>query len=407
MSGLGHRYWKERTAANRRRAYPRFHGEHTADAVVIGGGLTGSATAFALVRAGADVVLIDAEGLADAGTASGLGIIVPQPDSTFQAADRLAGRRASRTAWTLADKSAEDFASTLDSVGAHCDLEPASLYIDARSPDEATLLKREQVARRDARLAAPLVNAQAARSALATDSYGALRLTHAYRFDPVRAALALSSAAADGGARVFEHSVVSRTRFTRKYADVHTAKGRIRTKLVVVATGEPGTLFGQLRRHTRRSTGYVVVTQALPAAVRRQAGAATDVITEIGESAHWLRWIGGDRAMFAGALAKPAGTRLASKALVQRTGQLMYELSIRYPAISGLRAEWSWDVPVVTTPDGLPWIGTHRNYPFHFFAMALGWHGDALAWRAARAAVRAFKGEANREEAILGFERYL
>jgi glycine/D-amino acid oxidase-like deaminating enzyme len=111
--------------------------------------------------------------------------------------------------------------------------------------------------------------------------------------------------------------------------------------------------------------------------------------------------------MFAGALAKPTGTRLASKALVQRTGQLMYELSIRYPAISGLRAEWSWDVPVVTTPDGLPWIGTHRNYPFHFFAMALGWHGDALAWRAARAAVRAFKGEANREEAILGFERYL
>jgi glycine/D-amino acid oxidase-like deaminating enzyme len=407
MSGVGHLYWRERTAANRRRAYPRFHGEHAADAVVIGGGLTGSATAFALVRAGADVVLLEAGRLADAGTASGLGIIVPQPDSTFRDADRLAGRRAARTAWSLAEKSAEDLASTLDAAGAHCDLEAASVYVDARSPEEATLLQREQVARRDAGLSAPLVNAQAARSALATESYGALRLTHAYRFDPVRAALALSSAATDGGARIFEHSVVRRTRFTRKYADVLTAKGRIRTKLVVVATGEPGTLFGQLRRHTRRSSGYVVVTQPLPAAVRRQAGRPTDVITEIGESAHWLRWIGGDRVMFGGALARPVGTRLASKALVQRTGQLMYELSIRHPAISGLRAEWSWDVPVVTTPDGLPWIGTHRNYPFHFFAMALGWHGDGLAWRAARAAVRTFKGEANREEAILGFERYL
>jgi len=407
MSGLGHRYWRERTAANRRRAYPRFHGEHTADAVVIGGGLTGSATAFALVRAGADVVLMEAERLADAGTAAGLGLIVPQPDSTFRAADRLAGRRAARTAWTLADKSAEDLARTLDAAGAHCDLEAASLYVNARSLEGAEFVQREQAARRDAGLAAPLVNAQAARLALATDSSGALRLTHAYRFDPVRAALALSSAAAEGGARVFEHSVVRRTRFTRKYADVHTAEGRIRTKLVVVATGEPGTLFGQLRRHTRPSSGYVVVTQSLPAAVRRQAGQPTDVITEIGESAHWLRWIGSDRAMFAGALTKPVGARLASKALVQRAGQLMYELSVRYPAISGLRAEWCWDLPVITTPDGLPWIGTHRNYPFHFFAIALGWHGDALAWRAARAAVRAFKGEANREEAILGFERYL
>ncbi|HEY6358878.1 MAG TPA: FAD-dependent oxidoreductase, partial [Vicinamibacterales bacterium] len=87
MSGYGHRYWTARTAANRRRAYPRFHGEHTADAVVIGGGLTGSATAFALSRAGADVVLLDAGRLAEAGTASGLGLIVPQPDSTFRAAD--------------------------------------------------------------------------------------------------------------------------------------------------------------------------------------------------------------------------------------------------------------------------------------------------------------------------------
>jgi glycine/D-amino acid oxidase-like deaminating enzyme len=407
MSGYGRRYWTERTAANRRRAYPKFHGEHTADAVVIGGGLTGSATAFALSRAGADVVLLEAGRLAEAGTASGLGLIVPQPDSTFRAADRLAGRRAARTAWTLADKSAEDFASTLEAAGAHCDLEAAALYIDARSPDDAALLKREQAARREAGLAAPFVNAQAAGAALATESYGALRLTHAYRFDPVRAALALSSAAADGGARIFEHSVVRRTRFTRKYADVHTAKGRIRTTLVVVATGEPGTLFGQLRRHTRRSSGYVVVTQPLTAAMRRETGPQTNVITEIGESAHWLRWIGHDRAMFAGALAKPAGARLASKALVQRTAQLMYELSIRHPAISGLPAESSWDVPVVTTPDGLPWIGTHRNYPFHFFAIALGWHGDALAWRAAKAAVRAFKGESDRDEAILGFERYL
>jgi glycine/D-amino acid oxidase-like deaminating enzyme len=62
---------------------------------------------------------------------------------------------------------------------------------------------------------------------------------------------------------------------------------------------------------------------------------------------------------------------------------------------------------VVTTPDGLPWIGGHRNFPFHFFALALGWHGDALAWLAAKAALRQARGEARPTDAILGFARYL
>jgi len=407
MPGYGRRYWADRTAPNRRKTFPKFRGDSTADAVVIGGGLTGCATAFALARAGADVVLLEADRLAAAGTAGGLGVIVPQPDTLFRSADSLAGRKPARGAWELADRSAEEFAAALKGIKANCDLAPAAFFMDGTSPDALAQLKKEQAARRDAGLAAPLVSAQAARAELGSESYGALKLTHAYRYDPVRAALALSTAAADDGARIFEQSTVRRTRFTRKFADVHTSHGRIRTTLVVVATAEPGTLFGQLRRHTRQSTGYVVVTHPISAAMRRETGKRTAVVTDIGEQPHWLRWLAEDRAIFGGALTKPVGSRLTQKALVQHTAQLMYELSVRHPAISGLAGEWAWDIPVVTTPDGLPWIGTHRNYPFHFFAMALGWHGDALAWRAARAAVRMYKGEMDKDEQFLGFERYL
>jgi glycine/D-amino acid oxidase-like deaminating enzyme len=83
----------------------------------------------------------------------------------------------------------------------------------------------------------------------------------------------------------------------------------------------------------------------------------------------------------------------------------MYELSVRYPVISGLPAHCGWDVPVVTTMDRLPWIGPHRNYPFHFFALAFGWHSDGLAWHAAKAALRHFQGEPGKDDQVFGFQR--
>ena len=41
-------YWPHRTAENRRRTFPKYKGDGTADVVVIGGGLTGCASAYTL-----------------------------------------------------------------------------------------------------------------------------------------------------------------------------------------------------------------------------------------------------------------------------------------------------------------------------------------------------------------------
>jgi glycine/D-amino acid oxidase-like deaminating enzyme len=109
--------------------------------------------------------------------------------------------------------------------------------------------------------------------------------------------------------------------------------------------------------------------------------------------------------VFAGGLTKPFPARQRDKAVIARTADLMYELSVRYPVISGLPAAWGWRVPVVSTADGLPWIGAHRNFPFHFFALGFGWHGDALAWFAAKAALRQLRDEPAREDEAFGWLR--
>lgn len=407
MPGYGSKFWAERTADNRRRAYPKFRGKHTADAVIIGGGLTGCTSAYVLARAGLKVMLLEADRLAAGATAGSFGGILPEPDAIFRTAETAAGRRAARIVWDEARKGAVDFAAALKTLPTRSDLAPAPFLINARTPDDALRLRKEQAARRDARVVAPWLAGPAVQAELGTETVGAFQFSGAFVFDPVRAALGLAGAAETAGARIFEHAMAQRTRFTRRYAEVVLASGVIRTRLIIVATGEPGPIVGQLRRHVRRLDGYAVVTEPLSAAMRRETGKHRAVVTEAGGAPHWWRWLPDDRMLFAGAAAKPVGPRLRDKALVQRTGQLMYELSVRYPVISGLRAQWSWDLPVVTAADGLPWIGPHRNYPFHFLALAFGWHGDSLAWTAARAALRHFKGESRKDDDALGFVRHL
>ena len=85
----------------------------------------------------------------------------------------------------------------------------------------------------------------------------------------------------------------------------------------------------------------------------------------------------------------------------------MYELSTIYPAISGLQPEWSWNIAHFDTVDGLPFVGPHRNFPRHLFALGGSRHGAGFAWAAARILLRSFQEEPAKGDEAFGFARVL
>jgi glycine/D-amino acid oxidase-like deaminating enzyme len=92
--------------------------------------------------------------------------------------------------------------------------------------------------------------------------------------------------------------------------------------------------------------------------------------------------------------------------LVQRTGQLMYELSTVYPDISGTAPAYGWDAPYASTSDGLPFIGPHRNYPRHLFAFGDSSHSVTGAYLASRLLIRHALDEAEPADEAFSFNRY-
>jgi glycine/D-amino acid oxidase-like deaminating enzyme len=290
-----------------------------------------------------------------------------------------------------------------------CDLAPQDLLsIVPRDANAVRLLRREYDARRQAGLDHSWLTAAALARETALDAGAAIR-TRGFVIDPYRAALGFAAAAASARkpALLFERSAVKRIRANRKRVEITTANGALQAQAVIVATGAPLPDLRGLRRHIRPQRSYAVVTEGLPAAVRRELGTRAAAVRDAASPPHVLRWLKEDRALFCGADQGPVPERARDRMLVQRSNQLMYELSTIYPAISGAMPEWAWDFAYDETVDGLPYVGLHRNFPRHLFALGHGRHGAGVAWLAARVLLRLFQDAPEKGDEILGFARIL
>jgi glycine/D-amino acid oxidase-like deaminating enzyme len=399
--------WLDRFPKSRRPSHPRFRGDLETDVVIVGGGLTGCVCAASFASAGVKVVVLEADRLGTGATAGSPGIIREDFDAAFQDTASAHGLRAARLLWQSMRRASLDFAASVRRLQIKCDLAPQDLLqVVPRDSYAIKRLRREYEARRQAGFDHSWLTA-AALSREASIEGGAAIRTRGFAIDPFRACLGFAAAASAKGAVFFEHSAARRIRANRKRVEIKTANGAIRARAVVVAASASLPDLRALRRHLSPHQSYAVATETLPAVVRRELGRRASALRDGVDPPHFLRWLKDDRVLFTGADQPPVPARAREKLLVQRSGQLMYELSTIYPAISGAMPEWSWDFAHEGTVDGLPFVGLHRNFPRHLFALGHGRNGAAVAWLAARVLLRQYQAAPDKGDELLGFARIL
>jgi glycine/D-amino acid oxidase-like deaminating enzyme len=393
--------WVDAVPKARRPDYPRLKGELTADVVVMGGGLTGCATAQAAAAAGLTTILVEADriGLLS-GTAPGL--LLPEPGPDFTAVAKARGLRIARRVFDTWRQASPDAAALLRRLGIRCQLEPRDSLIVAAAADEA-LLRREFQAREDAGLEAIWMPQKAVRAATGLEFAAGIKQRGAFALDPYSACLGLAAEAAKKRAILFERTRVKKVRVSQKAIEVVADGGLVRASTLVVATGAPTPDFKQLRRHFSNRETYMVVTEPVPAPLRRQLGKGDATLRDAATPRHRIGWTRDGRLMIAGADQPAIPDRSRGAVLVQRTGQLMYETMMMNTAIAGLRPEMGWHHSYAQTADGLMFIGPHRNFPRHLFALGHGGDSVTGAFLAARILVRALEGSPAKGDDDLGW----
>ena len=376
------------------------------DVAIIGGGITGVSAAWLFSAAGHRVALVEAERIARGSTAASTALLMQETDSDFVELVGRYGLRRARRIWQLSRLATRQLIRTLDELEIRCGLsERDSIYV-ATTDAAARRLRAEFEQRRAARLpAGRWLDVAAMFDATGLPATAGIRTSGNGQVDPYRACLGLARAARRAGARLFEHSPVRRIDVGPQSVTIVTPRGLLRAAEVVVATGYATPFFKPLARHFRLMNTYVLATRRLTASERRELGMDNVMLWDTSRPYHYGRWTA-DRRLLLGGADRPyvKGWRRARE-FQERVNMVGRHFERLWPALSDVGYEFAWEGLFATTPDGLPYIGSHPDYPRHQFALGYGGNGMTFGFLAAKLLLQQHGGRRTSDLGLFAFDR--
>ena len=410
MSKLRHgrSLWLDRVgsgAAKRHSIFPTLAGSISADVVIVGGGITGAIAAYLFTEAGIDVVLLEAGIPANGSTAASTALLMQEPDRDFEFLARRFGARRAREIWNALSVSTRELGRTIRKLGIGCNLRRSDSVYFTTKPDKLARLEREYRRRKANGLAGRWLSAAALRRVAGVAGAGGILTPGNAAMDPIRACLGFLDAAAARGAHIFVRSTVKRVRTTEGGVLVETKNGRVVADRVLVATGYATPEFRPLLGRFRMNDTFVIATRKLPQRVQRQLPRKTVMLWDTDRPYHYVRWIDGGRLAIGGADVPHRRRRPIEKKLAEGEAKLLEYVAQVFPALAGERPEYSWAGLFAETADGLPYVGEHRLYPRHLFALGYGGNGMTASFLAAKLLLNRYLEQPDPKESLFSFRR--
>src|ERR1043166_2452298 len=339
-----------------------------ADVLVVGAGVTGITTAYLLKKAGLTVALIERERVASIDTGHTTAHLTYVTDEQLQQLVRNFGEDHAQAGWDAGAAAIDEIERIVAEEGIQCEFGrvPAYLHapVGASSKKEASYLKKE------ADLAAKLGFDAAYLNAAPYFNLPAVRFANQAKFHPRKYLRSLVAKIPGSGSHVFEKSAASE--FDPKKRRVKVNGNWISFNRVVMATNNPlvglasmtaATLFQtKLSLYTRYAFGARVSPGAIPEALFWDTREPYDYL-------RIDRHRGFDYVVFGGEDHKTGQKRNMKRAYARLLARLK-------KIIPQARIDHRWSGQIISTPDGVPYIGENAERQF----IATGYCGNGITF---------------------------
>jgi len=385
--------------------YPRFRAQRTCDVVIVGGGITGALIALTFASQGISVILLERGWVGCGSTVASTALLLQDPDRGLAELTRRYGRASSHRIWELGRDAVRDLINTLRAYRVACDLVERDAVYYATNAAAARRLRAECRLRSQAGFECEWLTTSEVRCATGVVARGAIRTRGNAQFDPYKACVGLMRAAASAGADIHERSAVTRIHHAGGRVRIHTDHGRIEARSVVIATGYATKQFRPLAGRFRMYRTYVLATRPLSDGERDDLGLRNVMLWDTDRPYHYARWTPEHRLLIGGADRHVRRGQSRSRVFGVATRELRADFDRLLPALAGIEIDAAWEGLFAMTPDSLPYVGPHRKYPGHLFALGYGGNGMTFGSLAARLLLDYWRGERSPDQRLFRFGR--
>jgi glycine/D-amino acid oxidase-like deaminating enzyme len=406
----GEPVWLPPRVARRAPRYPRLTGVHRADVAIVGGGITGAIAALRFAEAGVDAVVLEADRIGHGSTAASSALLLQEPDAGLSALSERYGRATARRIWRLSYDAARDLIALLERLPTPTAITRRDTIYYTTDADDVSPLHREFVARCRAGFEATWLTPRALRVDAGIPARAGIRTSGSAQCDPFRACEGVMGEAARAGVRVFEQSPARRIEWRRggsgvRRVGVHTGGGVVEARQVVIATGYATRQFRPLAGRFQLVRTYVAATPPLDARARREVGLADVLLWNTRRPYDYARWTADHRLLLGGADRPIGGGPGPAGRLSTAVAGIRAHFEQLLPALGDVAITHAWEGRFANTPDSLPYVGPHRRYPGHAFALGYGGNGMTFGSLAGRLLVEQWQGVASKDHALFTFYR--
>ena len=382
-------------------SFPELERDEVCEVAILGGGITGALVAHTLSKNDKKILVLEGRKIGQGSTIASTALLSHATDKHLRALAAQIGLPEAVRVYRSGLEAVDKIESITRELGTSCGFERKSSLYFASTDQDAIELREECKVRVDAGLPASFWDEEQVRSNCAVSAPAAIWSAGDAQIDAYAITLATLKRLIQQEVGVFENACATSIQRSGTKFIIETNSGRtIRADHLVLATGYESQKYLPAPQAELIST-FVIASKPLP----HIPGWPQDcLIWETARPYIYMRrtadghiLVGGEDERGAVTHDDPELVRKKSRALRDRFQKI-------FPNVS-LEPYCEWGGTFVDSPDGLPYIGMHKDFSGAWFALGYGGNGITFAVIAAEIIAAGLCGTPSPDAFLYRFDR--
>lgn len=382
-------------------SYPSLQKNLSTEIVIIGGGITGALTSYALMRAGYTVTLLDKRDIGQGSTSATTSMLQYEIDVPLYQLATMIGEENATLCYRSGIKAIDNIEKIIGEEKINCGFEKKRSLFIAHDKKSCQWLQQEYDIRNKHRLGVQWLQKEEAGKRYGINCTGAILSDSAASVDAYKLAHELIQLNVKKGMEVFDQTEIEKFDFEKEQPVIYTKDGHTVTcNKIVFCTGFETTQMLKEKIADLFYTYACVSEQGI--AINKNL---SDILVWNTEQPYlYMRTTDDGRLLIGGEDSSNNFSFFQQRTKESKAKKLMKKLQTVLPGVPFIE-DFNWGGTFGSTKDGLPYIGASPEYNNALFVLGFGGNGITFSIQAMDIIPDLLKGRENKLAELYRFGR--